>query len=62
MEVLPILENVFIEFQPSGPVHKVMKGFVAARQLAGHPVTISHLPIKKKKEYDYVQYKEATRS
>ena len=42
MEVLPILENVFIdEFQPSGPVHEVIKEFVAARRLAGHPITIS---------------------
>jgi hypothetical protein len=43
MEVLPTLENVFIdEFQPSGPVHEVIKEFVAARQLAGHPIIISH--------------------
>jgi hypothetical protein len=42
MEVLPILESISIEeFQPSGPVHKVIEEFVAARQLAGHPITIS---------------------
>ena len=42
MEVLPTLENVFIEeFEPSGPVHQVIKAFVVARQLAGHPITIS---------------------
>jgi hypothetical protein len=43
MEVLPTLENVFIdEFGPSGPVHEIIKGFAAARQLAGHPIIISH--------------------
>ena len=42
MEVLPSLENVFIrDFEPSGPVHQVTKEFVVARQLAGHPITIS---------------------
>ena len=42
MKVLPILESISIEeFQPSGPVHKVIEEFVAARQLAGHPITIS---------------------
>ena len=42
MEVLPILESISIEeFQPSGSVHKVIEEFVAARQLAGHPITIS---------------------
>ena len=42
MEVLPTLKNVFIqEFELSGPVHRVIKEFVVARQLAGHPITIS---------------------
>ena len=42
VEVLPILENVFIEeFQPSGSVHEVIEEFVAVRRLAGHPITIS---------------------
>ena len=41
MEVLPALENVFIdELQPFGPVHDLMTEFIAARQLAGHPVII----------------------
>jgi hypothetical protein len=47
MEVLPVLENVFIdEFQPSGPVHEVIKEFVAARQVAGRTIIISHWDIK----------------
>ena len=38
-EVLPILENVFLEgFHPSGPLHKDMEKFVAAR---GHSVAIN---------------------
>jgi hypothetical protein len=50
MEVLPTLENVFIdEFQPSGPIHEVTKGFVATRQLAGHPIIISRWDIKKRR-------------
>jgi hypothetical protein len=43
MEVLPTLENVFLEeFQPSGPVHEAIGQFAAARQLSGHPIVISH--------------------
>jgi len=42
MEVLPTLENVSIgEFEPSGPVHQLLKEFVSARQLVGYPLTIS---------------------
>jgi hypothetical protein len=49
MEVLPTLENVFIEgFRPSGPVHEVIKDFVTARQLADHPITISRWDRKKR--------------
>jgi hypothetical protein len=49
MEVLPILENIFIdELQPSGPVHEAIKEFVAARQLAGHTITISRWDTKKR--------------
>jgi len=50
MEALPALENVFIdEFQPSGAVHEVIKEFVAARQLAGHTIIISHWDRKKRR-------------
>jgi hypothetical protein len=41
-EVLPILQNIFLEgLQPSGPVQEGIGQFVAARQLSGHPITIS---------------------
>ena len=41
-EVLPTLENIFLEgLQPSRPLQKRIKRFVAARQLTGHPVTVS---------------------
>ena len=42
MQVLPNLENIFIErFQPSGPRHEGIEKFVAARRLASHPVAVS---------------------
>ena len=41
-EVLPILENIFLEgFQPSGPLHEGIETFVAARRLTSHPVAVS---------------------
>ena len=40
-EVLPALENIFLEgFQPSGPLHEGIKRFVAARLLTIHPVEV----------------------
>ena len=49
MEVFPILENVFIEeFKPVGRVNEAMRRFVAARQLAGHPIILSGLDVKKR--------------
>ena len=42
MEVLPTLQNVFIQgLQPSGPVREGVGKFVAARQLASHPIAVS---------------------
>jgi hypothetical protein len=42
-EVLPTLENIFLEeFQPSRPFHEGIEIFVAARRLTGHPVAVSH--------------------
>jgi hypothetical protein len=42
-EVLPALQNLFLEEPlPSGPVQETIGQFVAARELAGHPVTVSH--------------------
>jgi hypothetical protein len=41
-EVLPALENVFIEkFQLYGPVYKAFRNFAATRQLSSHPIVIS---------------------
>ena len=42
IEVLPTLQNVFIEgLQPSGPVQEGIGKFVAARQAINHPVAVS---------------------
>jgi len=41
-EVLPTLQNIFIEeFQPSGPAHEAIGEFVALRQRSDHPIVIS---------------------
>ena len=41
-EVLPTLENIFMEgLQPSGPLQEGIQKFVAARQLTNRPVTVS---------------------
>jgi hypothetical protein len=41
-EVLPFLENIFLEgFQPSGPLHEGIEKFVATRRFTSHPVAIS---------------------
>jgi hypothetical protein len=43
VELLPALQNLFLEeVNPAGPVQEAIRQFVAARQLLGHPVTISH--------------------
>jgi len=40
-EVLPALQTLFVErLQPSGPVQVAIGEFVAARELAGHPVDV----------------------
>ena len=42
-EVLPALESIVLqEVNPSGPVREAVEEFVAARLLAGHPITVSH--------------------
>jgi hypothetical protein len=42
MEVLPTLQNIFLEeLQPSVPVQKAIETVVTARQLSGDPVTVS---------------------
>jgi hypothetical protein len=41
-EVLPALQTLFLGAPlPSGPVHESIGQFVAARQLAGHPIAVS---------------------
>jgi hypothetical protein len=40
-EVLPSLENIFVEgFEPLGPFQKKIGQFIAARQLSDHPIAI----------------------
>ena len=41
-EVLPSLQKIFVEgLESSGPLHKKIERFVAARQLSGHPIAVS---------------------
>jgi hypothetical protein len=41
-EVLPTLENIFLEgIQPSGPVQEGIEQFVATRQVTSHPIAVS---------------------
>jgi len=41
-EVLPTLQSLFLEeIHPSGPVQEGIDQFVAARQLASHPIAVS---------------------
>ncbi len=43
IEVLPALQSLFLqELHPSEPVQEAIGKFVAARQLAGHPIIVSH--------------------
>jgi hypothetical protein len=42
-EVLPTLQNIFLEeIQPAGRVQEDIGRFVGARQLSGHSITVSH--------------------
>jgi hypothetical protein len=42
-EVLPALQSIFLEeLHPPGPVREAIEKFVATRQLAGHPIELSH--------------------
>ena len=41
-EVLPTLQNIFLEgLQPSGPIPEGIGKFVARRQVASHPLAVS---------------------
>jgi len=40
-EVLPVLQNLFLEgFQPSEPVLEAIEPFLAARQISDHPIVV----------------------
>jgi hypothetical protein len=39
-EVLPSLQNILVESEPSGTFHEVIGQFVAARQLSGYPIAV----------------------
>jgi hypothetical protein len=57
-EVLPTLENIFSESRaswPSGPIHKGVERFVAARRLTSHPVAVSFWN-QAKEEYSEEEY------
>jgi hypothetical protein len=42
IEVLPTLQNIFLDvFPPSGPVQEGIRRFIAARQLSSHLITVS---------------------
>ena len=42
-EVLPALENIFLEgLEPLGPIEKGLGQFVAMRQVTGHPIAVTH--------------------
>ena len=48
-EVLPIVQNIFLEgLQSCGPVPEGIEKFIAARQLFGHHVTVSTIPLPKR--------------
>ena len=41
--VLPTLQSLFLEeVHLSGPIREAIENFVATRQLAGHPIAVSH--------------------
>ena len=45
-EVLPILQNIFLEgLQLWGPVPEGIEQFIAARQLSGRPIAVSAIPL-----------------
>jgi hypothetical protein len=57
IEVLPTLENIFVEgLESSGSVEEGIVQFVAAREVAGHPITISHWDSLKKEKISTYYY------
>jgi hypothetical protein len=56
-EVLPTLENIFLEgFQPSGLLHEGIEKFVAARQLTSHLVAVSRWDRGPERELEWEFY------
>ena len=56
-EVLPTLENIFLEgFQRSRPLHKGIERFVAARRLTSHPVEVSRWDKDSEQEMNWAVY------
>jgi hypothetical protein len=47
-EVLPTLQNIFLDGQPPGPVHEGIRQFVATRQVTSHPISVSRWDNSKK--------------
>jgi hypothetical protein len=42
IEVLPALQNIFLEdLQSTGPVQEGIQQFIAMRQVTGHPIAVS---------------------
>ena len=53
-EVLPTLQNIFLEgFELSKPVQESIKHFFATRQFASHPITVSRWAISESEKFYY---------
>jgi hypothetical protein len=56
-EVLPTLQNIFLEeVEPAGHVQEDNGKIVAARQLSGHTITVSHWETDPRRERDLFYY------
>ena len=59
-EVLPILQNIFLEEpQTSETVQACIQQFVAVRQVTSHPIAVSHWDNSKDVMNDMIRYKDA---
>jgi hypothetical protein len=48
-EVLPIVQNIFLEkIQPRGPGLDGVEEFIAARRLSGRPIAVSTIPLRER--------------
>ena len=55
-EVLPALQTLFLEPPLSGPVQETIGQFLAVRQLANHPIGVSHWEKKEDLSYEDLSY------